>query len=119
MLGYQSGRRPQWRNESTYENCINWFACIAPGREDAEPGMPWGMPENSGSEDLMNSLNSLLIAVRRVAGTGLFLLPALLSLFWVGPATATDFLFDWTTVGGWPSGTTGPRVYTNVNSSGY
>ncbi len=34
-------------------------------------------------------------------------------------SAATDWTFDWTTVGGWTGGSTAPRVYANVAGSGY
>lgn len=44
-------------------------------------------------------------------------LSVLLSFLWVTPAVATDWTFNWATLG-WTTGSTGPRTYTNVAGSG-
>lgn len=56
-------------------------------------------------------------------GAGRFfaaVLLGILTLVGVVPqSAATEWTFDWTTAGGWTSGSTAPRVYANVAGSGY
>ncbi len=66
----------------------------------------------------MNTFKALFKAGRRTPGYGALFLSALLSFAWVTPAAATDWTFDWNTLGWNPNGAGSmPRTYTNVAGS--
>ena len=66
----------------------------------------------------MNPFRAFFKAIRRSFSYTVLILAVLLSFLWVTPASATDWTFNWATLGWSPNGTNSmPRVYSNVASS--